>query len=522
MLNHSETARKIRAMHKEGLQLPNQISVAEVPASLRSRNNTICFLMPLAHVIRDADKSRAMVGFLTTDNFAPGKIPEPDTWFKPVDFGDDDARQQQADALEAQDIASIFIRFESGHSNNISIEHTPFRPDVYPLRYLVHGTNEKNLPSIRRLGLLPGGTRGGRNHVHFALDCLLIDALRPESDCILIARPGAVADLNPVITESRYVLTPHTVPFERFCGVWSLTDRAWIDIPPDGELSKMSDYNSDIDIAMHICHHQFSWEKKNENDQNNVTWQRTDYMHYVTDQVSDTVIAANFLNSFRQAKAAPAQSATLPLQMIDLVALRKHRMTNASISFVKRFVKGSKSTCRRKRRMTSHLRRRASSRRKSRFRLRRCQRLRLRLSDRRRLPQERSAHPRRKMKGVAQSGAQQPEERHLPKQKNFSRMQMLPRNFSLSLNRKLKQLNGINVLLDLNAVKTLKRVMPKKQCFGVTPVALHIALIAASKAWHVTITSSTILRKFPQILCQTALVQKILLLMLEPLLILSY
>ena len=190
MLSHIETARKIRAMHKDGLQLLNQISVAEIPASLRSRNNTIRFLMPLAHVICDSNKSRAMVGFLTTDNFAPGKIPEPDTWFKPANFGDDEARQQQADYLDGQDIASIFIRFESGHSNNTSIEHTPFRPDVYPLRYLVHGTNEKNLPSIRRLGLLPGGARGGRNHVHFALDCLLtsmIDALRPESHCILIA-----------------------------------------------------------------------------------------------------------------------------------------------------------------------------------------------------------------------------------------------------------------------------------------------------------------------------------------------
>ena len=135
----------------------------------------------------------------------------------------------------------------------------------------------------------------------------MIDALRPESDCILIARPGAVADLNPVITESRYVLTPHTVPFERFCGVWSLVDRAWIDIPPAGELSRMNDYNSNIDIAMHVCHHQFYWDKKNENDLNNVTWQRTDYMHYVTDQVSDPVIAAGFLNSFRQAKTAPAR-----------------------------------------------------------------------------------------------------------------------------------------------------------------------------------------------------------------------
>jgi len=37
------------------------------------------------------------------------------------------------------------------------------------------------------------------------------DALRPESDCILIARPGAVSDLNPVITQSRYVLTDQTI-----------------------------------------------------------------------------------------------------------------------------------------------------------------------------------------------------------------------------------------------------------------------------------------------------------------------
>ena len=237
----------------------------------------------------------------------------------------------------------------------------------------------------------------------------------------------------------------------------------------------------------------------------------------------------------RQKPHRLGQSATLPLQMIDLVALRRHRMTNASISFAQRFVKGSKNTCRRKRRMTSHLHRRASSRRKSRFRLRRCRRRRLSLSDRRRVPQERSAlqqhpvpkhphlelpNPRRQMKGATQLGAQRPQEKHLPKQKNFSRMQMLLRKFSLSLNRKLRRLNGINVLLDLNAVKTLKRVMPKMQCFGATPVALHIALIAVSKAWHVTITSSTILRKFPQIFCQTALVQKILLLMLEPLLIL--
>ena len=90
----------------------------------------------------------------------------------PADFDNDIAREAQADILDGTDIASIFIRFESGHSNTVSIQHCPFKPDMFSLRYLVHGTNEKNLPSIRRLGLLPGGTRGGRNYVHFALDSL--------------------------------------------------------------------------------------------------------------------------------------------------------------------------------------------------------------------------------------------------------------------------------------------------------------------------------------------------------------
>ena len=32
----------------------------------------------------------------------------------------------------------------------------------------------------------------------------------------------------------------------------------------------MNDYDSDIDLAMHICHHQLYWEKKNENELDNL------------------------------------------------------------------------------------------------------------------------------------------------------------------------------------------------------------------------------------------------------------
>ena len=91
------------------------------------------------------------------------------------------------------------------------------------------------------------------NHVHFALDSTLStlkDVLRTESDCILIARPGAVAGFGPVITHNRYVLTDQTVPFTRFCGVWSFIDRAWLDTPEPAELRRMNDYLDNPTLPM--------------------------------------------------------------------------------------------------------------------------------------------------------------------------------------------------------------------------------------------------------------------------------
>ena len=266
--------------------------------------------MPLAHVICDSNKARAMIGFLSTDDFQPGLTPIPDNWFMTADFGDDTAREAQASILEGVDIASIFIRFESGHSTDVEIRHCPFMPDMFSLRYLIHGTNEKNLDSIRRLGLLPGGTRGGRNHVHFALDSTLStmkDVLRSESDCILIARPGAVAGLGPVITHNRYVLTDQTVPFTRFCGVWSFIDRAWLDTPEPAELHRMNDYTSDIDLAMHVCHHQLYWEKRNENEKDGISWTRSEYVEYVGEQIEKIPVVTKFLDCFRSTAPGPSR-----------------------------------------------------------------------------------------------------------------------------------------------------------------------------------------------------------------------
>ena len=109
------------------------------------------------------------IGYLTRNEYEPGKLANPLSGFKPSMFERDGERMAQADQLEQLDVASVFIRLESGHSNRSTVQHAKFDPNDF--RYLVHGTNERNLPSIRCRGLLRGGTRGGRQDVHFAFDC---------------------------------------------------------------------------------------------------------------------------------------------------------------------------------------------------------------------------------------------------------------------------------------------------------------------------------------------------------------
>ena len=140
LLYHQGTARKIRSLYREGMRSLQIYDEDEISMRLRSRDNTIRFLMPLAHVICDSNKARAMIGYLSTDDFQPGITPVPDNWFKTADFDNDTAREAQANILEGVDIASIFIRFESGHSTDVEIQHCPFMPDMFSLRYLIHGT----------------------------------------------------------------------------------------------------------------------------------------------------------------------------------------------------------------------------------------------------------------------------------------------------------------------------------------------------------------------------------------------
>ena len=215
LLNHRGTQIKLKQMRNSGPVTINRVEKSLVKN--QSRHAAIEFLLPLAHAICNSNKERVQIGFMDVDNFQPGTTPPVESYFSPAEFKAKEQRETQADYLEAIDVASIFIRFESGHSNATVATHPFFNSAEFPNSYLLHGTCERNLNSIRQNGLLPGGTRRSRKDVHFTLDFTLAtmtDSLRPESDCILVFKIDALDDLEsfPRITRNTYVLTEATVP----------------------------------------------------------------------------------------------------------------------------------------------------------------------------------------------------------------------------------------------------------------------------------------------------------------------
>ena len=229
----------------------------------------------------------------------------------------------------------------------------------------------------------------------------------------------------------------------------------------------MNDYNSDIDIAMHICHHhQFYWEKKNDNDIDNVTWQRTEYTHYVTEQISDIPTTTNFLNRFRQATAAPAR----PVRDTDTPNDRpRGPPKTADEDIRKRFEKRLQKEKTHDVSSTSEselppkpIKAKAMPRQqKGTARMVSSAAASDSQASASRSAESSVRNDRRKpVKGSAAK-------RETSTQAKELRMPRLPRNFSPSLSKKQMSWNGINVLLDLNAVKNLIPVC--RRCHVLVP-----------------------------------------------------
>ena len=78
---------------------------------------------------------------MSVDDFRPGTTPPAEAYFSPSDFTDTAGREALADEIEAVNVASVFIRFESGHSNETVPKHPLFNSSEFPNNYLLHGTH---------------------------------------------------------------------------------------------------------------------------------------------------------------------------------------------------------------------------------------------------------------------------------------------------------------------------------------------------------------------------------------------
>ena len=304
IFNHQNSIRKIKKVNNEGNKKLTSVDKAELRRSSQSKVASVRFLMPIAHVLCNSNKSRFQLGYHTKDTFEPGTLVPEETWFNLAQFHQEELREQQAAHLESLDIKSVFIRTESGHSSSVNIVHPQYKSSDFPDRYLIHGTYESNLPSIRSNGLRPGGTRGGRTHVHFVLDNHMtktLDSVRRESDCFLtILKHNAIDDLEPVFTAAGYVLTKRTVTRDRFCGVWSLRDVCWIMKPSAGEFQVMSDPEADVEIMMHIAYQQWYYDARQNNDQTGTHWTSAQYKDHLESLVRNPANTVQFISCFRR------------------------------------------------------------------------------------------------------------------------------------------------------------------------------------------------------------------------------
>ena len=60
------------------------------------------------------------------EGYVPGSLVADEDWFTPGAFDEDEERTAQADLVDSKNIATFFIRFESGHSNQARVQHEEF------------------------------------------------------------------------------------------------------------------------------------------------------------------------------------------------------------------------------------------------------------------------------------------------------------------------------------------------------------------------------------------------------------
>ena len=87
LFNHGMTMRKIKHCgHRDADPRLTQLDEGRIKPSMKNKRDSIRFLLPLAHVLANSNKSRFQIGYHTRATFNPStEVPE-GTWFSVAQF----------------------------------------------------------------------------------------------------------------------------------------------------------------------------------------------------------------------------------------------------------------------------------------------------------------------------------------------------------------------------------------------------------------------------------------------------
>eukprot|EP00435_Cladocopium_sp_Y103_P005263 s3264_g1.t1 len=211
------------------------------------------------------DKGRYAIAFDPDNQEWSGRMTE-GPWYHFLEDTGDDSLLAKGDNIPHQNLGRVVFMAVSGHSEKNKRRargsaDIPARPLERPLDtetapiyqgFLFHGTERRFVPSIQENGLIPGGTRGGRNDVRLFFGDLIKrqpNCMRDSADTLIAIDPSKLKGLSAIQALNGYVLVPEVVPSSAIAGIWSIEFNAWIQ-KPHSTLDWMCDDGGKLDLAI--------------------------------------------------------------------------------------------------------------------------------------------------------------------------------------------------------------------------------------------------------------------------------
>ena len=152
----------------------------------KQSRSTIEVFMPLAMVLAHNNKGRFQIGFIQGKHLRPditgNRLPSAvcglqcpaEAWSTFCNFDSDEIRANEKLIPQDAVVERVYVRAISGHGKrftwlDLGNIHRRFKGEQPTVAgWLVHGTQEYHLSSIRREGLRAGGRSGSRKHNHLS------------------------------------------------------------------------------------------------------------------------------------------------------------------------------------------------------------------------------------------------------------------------------------------------------------------------------------------------------------------